>query len=74
MIKLISQCDQSGVLLPQKKLSKNDRVRIVSGPFNNFLATVEAVEKSQRVWVLIDLMGQATRTSVKTGDLKHTTL
>ncbi|MDA9074623.1 transcriptional activator RfaH [Amylibacter sp.] len=74
MINIISQCDQSGVLLPQKKFSKDDRVHIVSGPFNNFLATVESIDKSQRVWVLIDLMGQVTRASVKAEKLKYATI
>ena len=67
---IMARCNQAGVLLPQKQFSKDDSVCLVSGPFDNFLATVESIDENQRVWVLIDLMGQATRTLVKAEKLK----
>jgi len=70
---IMARCNQAGVLLPQKQFSKDDSVRLVSGPFDNFLATVESIDENQRVWVLIDLMGQATRTLVKAEKLRYTT-
>ena len=70
---IMSRCNPLGVLLQHKQFSKNDRVRIVSGPFDNFLATVESIDKSQRVWVLIDLMGQAPRTLIQAEKLKYAT-
>ena len=70
---IMARCNQEGVLLPPKHFSKGDSVRFVSSPFHNFLATVESIDKNQRVWVLIDLMGQVTRTLVKTDKLKHST-
>ena len=70
---IMVRCDQAGILLPQKQFSKDDTVRLVSGPFDNFLATVESIDENQRIWVLIDLMGQATRTLVKAEKLKYTT-
>ena len=70
---IMARCNQAGVLLPQKQFSKDDSVRLVSGPFDNFLATVESIDENQRVWVLIDLMGQATRTLVKAEKLKYAT-
>jgi transcriptional antiterminator RfaH len=69
----MARFDQTGVLLPQKHFTKNDSVRIVSGPFDNFLATVETIDENQRIWVLIDIMGQATRTLVKAEKLKYAT-
>ena len=70
---IMARCNHAGVLLPKKQLSKNDRVRLISGPFDKFLATVESIDEDQRVWVLIDLMGQKTRTLVKVEKLKLTT-
>ena len=71
IIEMKAQYNQSGVLLPKKQFSKNDNVRLVSGPFSNFLATVESIEENQRVWVLIDILGQKTRTLIKAEKLKH---
>tara|TARA_B100000780_G_scaffold142912_1_gene99988 strand:- start:75 stop:584 length:510 start_codon:yes stop_codon:yes gene_type:complete len=70
---IMARCNQAGLLLPQKQFSKDDSVRLVSGPFDNFLATVESIDENQRVWILIDLMGQATRTLVKAEKLKYAT-
>jgi transcriptional antiterminator RfaH len=69
---MMAQCNQAGVLLPQKIFSKHDKVRLVSGPFDNFLATVESIDKNQRVWVLIDLMSQSTRVLVNAEKLQYT--
>ncbi|MDA8760489.1 transcriptional activator RfaH [Amylibacter sp.] len=73
MAHIMARYNQEGVLLPQKQFSKDDNVRLISGPFDNFLAKVESIEENQRVWILIDLMGQATRTLVNAEKLKHTT-
>lgn len=70
---IMARCNQEGVLLPPKQFSKGDSVRFVSSPFHNFLATVESIDKNQRVWVLMDLMGQLTRTLVKADKLKYST-
>ncbi|NOX41783.1 MAG: transcriptional activator RfaH [Alphaproteobacteria bacterium] len=57
---LIERCDAEGHLLPPKRLSAGDKVRIVSGPFFDFAATIERVTPDQRIWVLLDLMGRKT--------------
>lgn len=69
--KMVSQCNQSGVFFPNKNFSKGDLVQIISGPFDNFLATVESIDKNQRVWILIELMGQSTRALVKAEKLNY---
>ena len=58
---LINRCDISGKLLPLEKLKKGDQVKILNGPFANFIATVETHETEQRIWILIDLMGRKTK-------------
>ena len=58
---LMKRYDLSGKLLPVKKLKKGDQVKVLNGPFANFIATVGKYETDQRIWVLIDLMGRKTK-------------
>ena len=58
---LMKRYDLSGKLLPVKKLKKGDQVKVLNGPFANFIATVEQYETDQRIWVLMDLMGRKTK-------------
>ena len=58
---LMKRYDLSGRLLPIKKLKKGDQVKILKGPFADFIATVETYETDQRIWVLMDLMGRKTK-------------
>jgi len=69
---LILRCNASGKLLPPKQLNKGDEVQLLNGPFANFITTVEEIDAQQRVWVLMQLMGQSTRISVNIEDLKIT--
>ena len=67
---LMNRCDSSGKLLPATKLKKGDQVKILKGPFANFIATVETYETDQRIWILIDLMGRKTKTQASVEDLQ----
>lgn len=58
---LMDRCDFAGKLLPIKKLKKGDQVKILGGPFANFIASVETYTTDQRICVLIDLMGRKTK-------------
>ena len=58
---LMKRYDSSGKLMPIQKLKKGDQVTVSTGPFANFIATVEKYEDDQRIWVLMDLMGRKTK-------------
>lgn len=58
---LMKRYDLSGKLLPIKKLKEGDKVKVSSGPFTNFIATIEKYETDQRIWILMDLMGRKTK-------------
>ena len=45
----------------QQAIQQNDTVRVLHGPFAEFLAYVEKVDGQKRVWLLIDLLGRQTR-------------
>ena len=70
---LMSRCDASGKILPHSQLSAGDEVRVLSGPFSNFIATVENIDAKHRIWVLIDFMGRVTRMKVQPEQLKIST-
>jgi transcriptional antiterminator RfaH len=67
---LMKRYDLSGKLLPMQKLKKGDQVAVLTGPFANFIATVEKYESEQRIWVLMDLMGRNSRIEIPTDDLQ----
>ena len=67
---LMMRYDSSGKLLPVKELKKGDQVKVLMGPFADFIATVETYEMEQRVWILMDLMNRKTKIQTSSGDLQ----
>jgi len=67
---LMKRYDSSGKLLPIKKLKKGDQVKVLKGPFADFIATVEKYETDQRIWILMDLMGRKTKITTPSDALK----
>ena len=57
-------CRCSDVLEPSRTLTPGDEVEILSGPFSQFIARIEALSPGDRVWALIDMMGQETRVAL----------
>ena len=66
---LMKQYDLSGKSLPIQKLKKGDRVTVLTGPFANFIATVEKYEADQRIWILMDIMGRKTKIQTPSDNL-----
>ncbi|MDB4191234.1 transcriptional activator RfaH [Amylibacter sp.] len=58
---LMKRYDTSGKLLPMQKLKKGDLVKVLEGPFANFIAIIETYETDDRIWILMDLMGRKTK-------------
>ena len=58
---LMKRYDSSGKLIPIAKIKKGSKIKILEGPFANFIATVEKYESEQRIWVLMDIMGRKTK-------------
>ncbi len=69
---LQGRCDADGKILPPDELAPGEQVRIIQGPFSEFVATVEHLAPQQRIWVLLDVMGKSTRVVLKPGDLART--
>ena len=66
---LRQRCDDSGHLQEPDGLVPGDSVRVVAGPFAAFVTQVERIEADRRIWVLLDLMGRATRVRLNAGEV-----
>ena len=59
---LMARCDADGVLRPfQNEFAVGDAIRIVSGPFADFVTQVDKIDPDRRLHVLLDLLGRPTR-------------
>ncbi len=67
---LMARCDSDGLMKPPEDLSRGDRIRILSGPFADYVTTVETLDSAQRVNVLIGLMGRAVRATLARGHVE----
>ena len=70
---LMHRCDASGTLMPTKNLNTGDSVELLSGPFANFIATVDKIDPGQRIWLLMDFMGHKTRMRASADQLQLST-
>ena len=61
---LMQRCDAFGRVRPPAILRPRDQVKIVAGPFSDFVATVETLAPERRVWVMLELMDRMTRVAV----------
>ena len=67
---LMRRYDKEGKVLYQTPFSPGDSVEVLSGPFANFVATVEEIDAGQRISVLMDFMGQRARLHLKPDQVK----
>jgi transcriptional antiterminator RfaH len=72
MSELMARCDSKGLLLPSSKLKVGDTVKVINGPFANFVTTIEAITPDERLWVLLDIMGRKARVGMSRNDLLGT--
>ena len=64
------RCDASGTMLPLNSFTRGDHIEILTGPFANFIATVDTIDPKQRIWVLLEFMGQKTRMQTNPDQLR----
>jgi transcriptional antiterminator RfaH len=68
---LMARCDQSGLIKAADTLAPGEQVRIVSGPFADFIGTVETIAAQERVWILLELLGGATRVALNNSSVQR---
>lgn len=58
------RCDENDVFKALHYIDVGDRVKIESGPFADFICTVDQLKGDQRAWVLIDILQQQTKAEI----------
>jgi len=61
---LLARSDTNGRIITASDLAKGGEVRVIGGPFAEFVGTIETIDGEKRVWLLLDFMGQTTRIQV----------
>ena len=61
---LRARCNSVGKVEPLENFEAGQSVKMHSGPFESFIATVEQMVSDARIWVLLDFMGKETRVQV----------
>ncbi|WP_417808831.1 transcription termination/antitermination NusG family protein [Thioclava sp.] len=67
---IVKRCDAEFCLRPQAEFAKGDTVHVTSGPFTDFVATIEQIDPDRRVWLLMELLGGQTRVAVPADALR----
>lgn len=63
---LRARCDGGGELLPSDQLMVGDEIRILSGPFAEYVTRIEEVESDERVRVMLQVLGRDVPASIET--------
>ena len=61
---LSMRCGHVGKVVLLENFEAGQSVEMHSGPFANFIATVEQMASDARVWLLLDFMSKETRIQV----------
>lgn len=67
---LRDRCDADGVLMKAADIKAGDRIRIISGPFADYITRVEQIQDDSRILILLDLLGQAVKTYLGKDDVE----
>lgn len=54
---------------PEPALHGGDRVRLLAGPFADYVATILRLGERERVWLLLDILGRAVTTEATRQDI-----
>lgn len=68
---LLECCDSEGCIQRLDQFADGDEVQVCDGPFVNFTGIIDKLAPAERVWLLIDIMGKATRSLIKRADLRR---
>ena len=67
---LRARCDNAGVLDELDTFGVGDRVRLLSGPFADYVARVEALDEGQRLWAVLEAARNPTRVSILASEIE----
>ena len=67
---LRARCDGAGVLGELDGLGAGDRVRLLSGPFADYVARVETLEEGWRLWAVLEAARNPTRVHILASEVE----
>ena len=67
----MKRCDDQHMLKPISDWKANEKARLVSGPFSDFIGQVEELISSERVRLLFNFMGQYKSLEVSSSSLER---
>jgi transcriptional antiterminator RfaH len=70
--RLMARCDTHGKVLPADQFAPGDEVQVISGPFADYIATIEKIDADNCIWLLMEFMGQKTQMAVRPGQMQLT--
>lgn len=65
------RCDQENCLLPPTDLKIGEQVKIISGPFADYIATIETISSTTRLGILFDCLGWETPAKVNVENIQR---
>lgn len=68
---LIARCDEENNLLPPDDLEIGEKVKIISGPFSDFIVTVETIPSQTRIGILFELLNQVTNATIDVDQIER---
>ena len=74
---LMARCNKQSILCQtsetqSSQLHSGNQVQVTQGPFSGFIATITDIAPNNRIHILIEIMGQATKVAVNAGALRPT--
>lgn len=67
---LKARCGDENILLPPEDLKVGDHIRAISGPFADYIATIETISNETRLGILFDILGQKKRAIINANDIE----
>ena len=72
---LVAQCDTQSILrqiseTQPSQFHAGNQAQVTQGPFSGFIATISDIDPNNRIHILIEIMGQATRVAINADALQ----
>jgi len=64
------RCDAEGKLAQIEPFKPGETVQLTHGPFADYIGTIEKIDRSKRIFILMEMMGAKTRVVVEETQIK----
>lgn len=68
---LKARCDDQNFLLPPLDLRIGEKVKIIAGPFTDYIATIETLPSETRLGILFDCLGNKIPAEIGVGNVER---